>query len=313
MRIVFAGTPEFAADQLGALIQAGHNIVAVYTQPDRPSGRGKKLTPSPVKALAEQHGLKVEQPLNFKEEADRATLAAYAPDLMVVVAYGLLLPQSVLDIPTHGCINAHASILPRWRGAAPIERALEAGDSETGVTIMQMEKGLDTGPMLHTLRMPISNTITGGELREQLSPLASQGLLATIGMIQNGSLQPEIQDDSQANYAHKLNKEEALLNWRESAEVLARRVRAFNPVPGAFTVSGDQRIKVLTASWVPQLHRALPGTILQVDKSGITIACQKDALRITQVQMPGKKPSDIAQLLNGNHPFTVNHILASEL
>lgn len=312
MRIVFAGTPGFAATHLEALLKTNVEIVGVYSQPDRPAGRGKKLMASPVKQLALEHNLNVYQPLNFKEQADRDQLAALKPDLMVVVAYGLLLPQSVLDIPTFGCINSHASLLPRWRGAAPIQRAIQAGDMVSGVTIMQMEAGLDTGPMIQKVETPIMPSDTGGSLHDRLADLGSKALVQTLTKFENGPVLKEVQDDALTCYAHKLSKHEALINWQESAEVVARKIRAFNPAPMCYTLLGDSRIRVLKAQVYPHNHSALPGTVLSINNLGIIIACKENAVVLEQVTIPGKKPMMVNELLNGKHPFVENYVLASE-
>lgn len=312
MRIVFAGTPGFAATHLKALLKAGVEVVGVYTQPDRPSGRGKKLTASPVKVLATENGIEVFQPVNFKQESDREQLASLKPDLMIVVAYGLLLPQTVLDIPTHGCINSHASLLPRWRGAAPIQRAIEAGDLSSGVTVMQMEAGLDTGPMIQKIETPIMPSDTGGSLHDRLAELGSEAIVNTVRKFENGPVLKEIQDDSQTCYARKLSKEEALINWHQSAEVIIRTIRAFNPAPMCYTLLGDSRIRVLKAQLYPKSHYSIPGTVLSVNSLGIMVACKENAVVLEQVTIPGKKPMMVSDLLNGNHPFIENYVLASE-
>lgn len=312
MRIVFAGTPGFAATHLKALLKAGIEVVGVYTQPDRPSGRGKKLTASPVKVLATENGIEVFQPVNFKQESDREQLASLKPDLMIVVAYGLLLPQTVLDIPTHGCINSHASLLPRWRGAAPIQRAIEAGDLSSGVTVMQMEAGLDTGPMIQKIETPIMPSDTGGSLHDRLAELGSEAIVNTVRKFENGPVLKEIQDDSQTCYARKLSKEEALINWHQSADVIIRTIRAFNPAPMCYTLLGDSRIRVLKAQLYPKSHYSIPGTVLSVNSLGIMVACKENAVVLEQVTIPGKKPMMVSDLLNGNHPFIENYVLASE-
>jgi methionyl-tRNA formyltransferase len=312
LRIVFAGTPGFAATHLKALLKAGIDVVGVYTQPDRPSGRGKKLTASPVKVLAAENGIEVFQPVNFKQESDREQLARLKPDLMIVVAYGLLLPQTVLDIPTHGCINSHASLLPRWRGAAPIQRAIEAGDLSSGVTVMQMEAGLDTGPMIQKIETPIMPSDTGGSLHDRLAELGSQAIVNTVRKFENGPVLKEIQDDSQTCYARKLTKDEALINWHQSAEVIVQTIRAFNPAPMCYTLLGDSRIRVLKAQLYPKSHYSIPGTVLSVNSLGIIVACKENAVVLEQVTIPGKKPMMVSDLLNGNHPFIENYVLASE-
>ena len=296
MRIVFAGTPEFATQHLQALLDAGREIVAVYTQPDRPAGRGQKLMPSPVKQLALQHGIAVYQPQTLRDPAAQAELAALTPDLMVVVAYGLILPQVVLDTPRLGCINSHASLLPRWRGAAPIQRAIEAGDASSGVTVMQMEAGLDTGPMLLKVTTTITAEDTGGSLHDRLATLGSQAVVEAVTKLAAGELRGEVQDDSLATYAHKLNKDEARLDWSRPAVELERLVRAFNPWPICHSTLNGEALKVHAA----QLGegQGAPGSVLAADKSGLTVACGEGALRLTRLQLPGGKPLSFADLYN---------------
>lgn len=296
LRIVFAGTPEFAAAHLQALLQAGLNVVAVYSQPDRPAGRGHKLTPSAVKQLALQHGLPVHQPQSLRTAEAQAELAALQPDLLVVVAYGLILPQAVLDIPRLGCINSHASLLPRWRGAAPIQRAIEAGDAETGVTVMRMEAGLDTGPMLLKSRTPISAGDTGGSLHDRLAGLGPQAVLEAIDGLAAGTLQGEVQDDSLATYAHKLDKTDARIDWSRPAHELANMIRAFNPWPLAHARWQEQPLKVWAAE--VEAGRGQPGEILDCSKQGLLVACGEQALRLTRLQLPGGKPLAFADLYN---------------
>lgn len=296
LRLVFAGTPEFAAEHLKALLDTPHQIVAVYTQPDRPAGRGQKLMPSPVKQLALQHGLPVLQPPTLRDPAAQEELRALAPDLMVVVAYGLILPQVVLDIPRLGCINSHASLLPRWRGAAPIQRAVQAGDAESGVTVMQMEAGLDTGPMLLKVTTPITAGDTGGSLHDRLAQLGPQAVVQAIAGLAAGTLQDEVQDDALATYAHKLNKDEARIDWSRPADELERLVRAFNPWPICHSTLDGQPLKVLAAE--PAEGRGQPGQILDASKDGLTVACGEGALRLTRLQLPGGKPLAFADLYN---------------
>lgn len=296
MRIVFAGTPEFAAQHLEALLQAGYQVEAVYTQPDRPAGRGQKLMPSPVKQLALQHGLPVMQPATLRDAEAQHALAALQPDLMVVVAYGLILPQAVLDTPRLGCINSHASLLPRWRGAAPIQRAIEAGDSESGVTVMQMEAGLDTGPMLLKVSTPIGPSDTGGSLHDRLAALGAQAVVEAVARLQAGALPGERQDDTLATYAHKLSKDEARLDWQRPAAELERLVRAFNPWPICHSSLAGDVLKVHAARLVP--GQGEPGRILAVGKDGLTVACGTGALQLTRLQLPGGKPLDFADLYN---------------
>lgn len=297
LNIVFAGTPEFAADHLCALIEAGFNIVGVYTPPDRPAGRGKKVQPSAVKQLALQHHLPLFQPLNFKQEADQDILRELKPDLMVVVAYGLLLPKVVLDIPRLGCINVHGSLLPLWRGAAPIQRSIWAGDKESGVTIMQMDEGLDTGDMLTKSRIPINSDDTSATLYAKLAQLGPQSLIETIHNIE--SITPEKQDNDLATYAKKLSKEEALLNWNLPAEQLERNIRAFNPWPFAYFQIDQHRIKVWSAKVLNGDTNGAPGTILSADKTGIEVQTIKGSLLITNLQIPGKKAMSAQDVLNG--------------
>ncbi|MGC8113511.1 methionyl-tRNA formyltransferase [Metapseudomonas otitidis] len=296
LRLVFAGTPEFAAEHLKALLDTPHQIVAVYTQPDRPAGRGQKLMPSPVKQLALQHGLPVLQPPTLRDPAAQEELRALAPDLMVVVAYGLILPQVVLDIPRLGCINSHASLLPRWRGAAPIQRAVQAGDAESGVTVMQMEAGLDTGPMLLKVTTPITAGDTGGSLHDRLAQLGPQAVVQAIAGLAAGTLQGEVQNDALATYAHKLNKDEARIDWSRPADELERLVRAFNPWPICHSTLDGQPLKVLAAE--PAEGRGQPGQILDASKDGLTVACGEGALRLTRLQLPGGKPLAFADLYN---------------
>ncbi|WP_160285391.1 methionyl-tRNA formyltransferase [Pseudomonas knackmussii] len=296
LRIVFAGTPDFAAEHLKALLDTPHQIVAVYTQPDRPAGRGQKLMPSPVKQLAVEHGLPVLQPPTLRNEEAQAELAALQPDLMVVVAYGLILPQVVLDIPRLGCINSHASLLPRWRGAAPIQRAVEAGDAESGVTVMQMEAGLDTGPMLLKIATPISAEDTGGSLHDRLARLGPPAVIEAIAGLAAGTLQGEVQDDALATYAHKLNKEEAKLDWSLPAAELERRVRAFDPWPVCHTTLNGETLKV----WAARLGegKGEPGKILDASRDGLLVGCGEGSLLLTRVQLPGGKPLAFADLFN---------------
>lgn len=296
LRIVFAGTPEFAAEHLKALLGTPHQVIAVYTQPDRPAGRGHKLMPSPVKQLAAEHGIAVYQPATLRAPEAQAELAALQADLMVVVAYGLILPQVVLDTPRLGCINSHASLLPRWRGAAPIQRAVQAGDRESGVTVMQMEAGLDTGPMLLKVSTPIAPSDTGGSLHDRLAVLGSQAVIQAVDALAAGTLTGEVQDDSLANYAHKLNKDEARLDWSRPAVELERLVRAFNPWPVCHSSLNGEPLKVLAATLGEGSGQ--PGQILAASKDGLTVACAEGALRLTRLQLPGGKPLAFADLYN---------------
>lgn len=296
LRIVFAGTPDFAARHLQALIDSQHHIVGVYSQPDRPAGRGKKLQASQVKQLAVEHELAVFQPENFKSDEARQQLADLEADVMVVVAYGLILPQAVLDTPKFGCLNVHGSLLPRWRGAAPIQRSIWAGDGETGVTIMQMDKGLDTGAMLLKKALPISDADTSATLYEKLAEVGPVALLETLANLE--SITPEVQDNAQANYAEKLSKQEAKIDWTLDAQQLARNVRAFNPWPVAFFELEAGPVKVWQATAAESDKSATAGTILQADKQGIVVATGNGVLAISAMQLPGKKQMPVADILN---------------
>lgn len=311
MRIVFAGTPDFAAQHLAALLkQECFDVVAAYTQPDRPAGRGKKLQHSAVKTLALEHHIAVEQPLNFKESETSATLAAYQADVMVVVAYGLLLPQNVLDTPRLGCINVHGSLLPRWRGAAPIQRALWAGDSKTGITIMQMDAGLDTGAMLHKVSLPITTSDTSSSLYNKLAQLGPLALIDTLKQLEQGTLIAEAQDNAAATYAHKLSKEEGTIQWQEPADFIERCIRAFQPWPSSVFYCEQQAVKVLQAQVLKTNTTAPAGTVLAASKDGIDIQCGEGVLRLLVLQPPGKKPMACHDLLNSrSHWFRVGQQL----
>lgn len=305
MRIVFAGTPDFAVPCLAAA--ARHNeVVAVYTQPDRPAGRGRGLTASPVKQAAVARGLPVYQPLSLRDPAAQAELAALKPDLMVVVAYGLILPQAVLDIPTHGCWNVHASLLPRWRGAAPIQRAIQAGDTRSGVGLMQMEAGLDTGPVLLEQSLELAADETGGSLHDKLSAMGAQVLADGLGLLRAG-LRPlaRPQPEAGVEYAHKLDKAEARLDWRADAVVLERQVRAFNPWPVAEAPLAGERVRIHAAQAVPGVPGMPAGSVLAATKAGIDIACGNGALRLLVVQREGGKPVSAADYLNARRDLQV--------
>jgi methionyl-tRNA formyltransferase len=298
MRIVFAGTPEFAVPSLRAAAQRGE-VVAADTQPDRPAGRGRGLQASPVKLEALQRGIPVLQPETLRTELSRDALRALQPDLMVVVAYGLLLPQSILDIPKYGCWNVHASLLPRWLGAAPIQRAIEAGDAETGVCLMQMQKGLDTGPVLLSQRLPIGADETGGHLHDRLAVLGAQVLADGLGLLRAGMKPVAVpQPDAGATYAHKLDKAEAKLDWTQAADVLARKVRAYQPWPVAEAQLDGERVRIHAAEALPLAHAAVPGTVLLASREGIDVACGEGALRLTRVQREGGRPVAVADYLN---------------
>jgi len=298
MRIVFAGTPDFAVPSLRAA--ARHNeVVAVYTQPDRPAGRGRGLTPSPVKLEAVARGIPVYQPETLRTPEARGQLAALEPDLMIVVAYGLILPKKVLAIPTYGCWNVHASLLPRWRGAAPIQRAIEAGDAETGVCLMQMEAGLDTGPVLLAQHTPIGPQDTGGQLHDRLAELGAQALADGLGLLRVGlSPVPQPQPAEGVTYAHKLDKTEARLDWAQPAQVLARKVRAFVPWPVAEAMLAGERLRIHGAVAVDEAHDRPPGSLLRASREGLDVACGEGVLRLRVVQREGGKPVTAADYLN---------------
>ena len=310
LRVVFAGTPEFAAAALAAIHEAGFAVPLVLTQPDRPAGRGMKLQASPVKRYAQEHGLALAQPPSLrragKYPADAAAaldlLRATPHDVMVVAAYGLILPQEVLDLPPHGCINIHASLLPRWRGAAPIHRAIEAGDAETGITIMQMEEGLDTGPMLLAGRLPIAAADTTGTLHDKLAALGGALIVEALRKLERGALSPAPQPEAGAIYAAKITKEEAALDFTQPAPDLARKIRAFNPVPGASAMFNGVSIKLWRAEALPGTAEAEvpPGQVLAADpQEGVRIACGTGMLYVTELQKPGGKRLAAAEFLKG--------------
>ena len=298
LRLCFAGTPDFSAAHLSALIAAGHTIDAVYTQPDRPSGRGKKLQPSPVKAVAMTAGLEIRQPASLKTVEAQQELAAIAPDLLVVVAYGLILPQAVLEIPKLGCINVHASLLPRWRGAAPIERALLAGDVVSGVTIMKMDAGLDTGDMLYKQQVAIDPEDDRISLTDKICEAGKLALLHTLSHFPELSSQAQRQNDSLRTYADKLEKSESLLRWQEPAEKLHRIIRAGLGRAPAFSFINGARLQMLEASVEQTESQKTPGTILEISRHGMLIACGEACLLVTRIALPGKKPWTITDLLN---------------
>ncbi len=299
LRIIFAGTPEFAATHLGALIGSRHQLIAAYTQPDRPAGRGKKLQASPVKRLAEAASIPVYQPASLRDAGEQQTLAALGADVLVVVAYGLILPQVVLDAPRLGCLNVHASLLPRWRGAAPIQRAIEAGDTATGITLMQMDAGLDTGAMLATADCEIGQRTTAASLHDQLAHLGPPLLLEVLRDLPAYQRKAEAQNDKLATYARKILKPEAQIDWRLAAPVLDRAIRAFNPFPVCFSMLDGERVKVWQGQ--PASSTAAPeaaGTILRADRDGIRVNCGDGQLLLQTLQLPGGKPLTAEQILN---------------
>lgn len=302
LSLVFAGTPEFSVPALEALVGSRHRVLAVYTQPDRPAGRGQQVTMSAVKQCALNHQLPVEQPQTLKDPAAVERLARYQADLMIVVAYGLLLPKTVLDTPRLGCVNIHASLLPRWRGAAPIQRAIQAGDKESGVTIMQMDVGLDTGPMLLERVTPIDARETGSSLHDRLSILGAEAILEAIDAIAAGVAKPVEQPKEGATYAAKIRKEEALIDWSKSAVEIDRHVRAFNPWPIAETRWNGQQLRVWEAVPLDEKASAAPGTVIATNSDGIDVATGDGTLRLTRVQAAGRKAMPAADFLRANRP-----------
>ena len=301
MRIIFAGTPSFAATILQALIDGPHEVVAVYTQPDKPAGRGQVLHASEAKQLAEAYNILVFQEESFKTHAVQNQIAAFKPDIMVVAVYGTLLPQAVLDIPQYGCLNVHASLLPRWRGAAPIARAIATGDTETGITMMQMVAALDAGPMWEKFTLPITATDTHASLSARLAQLAAQHINDTLDKIVEGRLTAIAQDDAQSCYAVKLSKEEGLINWQLSAKEIARNVRAFNPWPVTYTHLQKQLLRIWNAEVVEGI--GMPGQILALSAAGIDIGTGSGILRLLEVQLAGKRPMSAGELVKTRHPL----------
>ena len=297
MKLIFAGTPEFSAQALRALLAAGHQVELVLTQPDRPSGRGMLLHASPVKALAEASGIAIFQPQTLRDAVAQERIKAVGAEAMIVAAYGLLLPQAVLDMPSLGCLNIHASLLPRWRGAAPIQRAILAGDTHTGVCIMQMEAGLDTGPVLLSRALPISAKETAGSLHEKLATLGAQLVVETLECL---PLTPRPQPAEGVCYAAKIDKQEAQVNWKFPASQLDRQIRAYNPYPGATACLEGNTLKLWSAKVENASSQGAPGTILAADKNGILVACGEGALRLTELQKSGGKRLPVAQFVAGS-------------
>ncbi len=303
---MFAGTPDFAASVMTAILNSPHNIIACYTQPDRPAGRGRKLTASPVKALAQEHDIPVYQPLNFKQAEDLEQLQALNADLMVVVAYGIILPKAVLETPQLGCINVHASLLPRWRGAAPIQRAIAEGDKETGVTIMQMDEGLDTGAMISKVTTPISLSDTGGSLHDRLAELGAEACVSALNALSTGNVNAEPQDNNLANYAHKLSKEEGRIQWDLPNHKVHNLIRAFNPWPVSHTEMDGKKVRLFDVALVDVAlveaetidPQNAPGTILEANKQGLTVTTGSGAIRITRMQLSGAKQLPVTDILN---------------
>lgn len=300
LRIIYAGTPEFAVPALRALVEAGHHVLAVYTQPDRPSGRGLQVRASPVKEAALALGIPVEQPTSLKDPQTIAMLAQHAPDVMVVAAYGLILPQAILALPRYGCINIHASLLPRWRGAAPIQRAIEAGDLETGITIMQMETGLDTGPMLAKIATPIDSEDTAESIHDRLAGLGAQAILDVLERISSGQIRAEPQDPTLVCYASKLTKSEAQVDWHRSSKEIVRKIQAFNPWPIADTSWGERRLKLYEARELDIPSTAPPGLVVAESREGIDVASGKGVVRILSLQLPGRRVQTAGEFINGN-------------
>ncbi len=301
LKIIYAGTPDFAVAALESLVASEHQVVAVYTQPDRPAGRGRKLQFSAVKQAALAHDLAVMQPASLRQPQDVQQLREFDADLMVVAAYGLILPTEVLQAPRLGCVNIHGSLLPRWRGAAPIQRAIQAGDRETGITLMQMDEGLDTGAMLAKASIEITHQTTAAQLHDALRQLGADLLMETLPAIAAQSLQPEVQEDALATYADKLSKQEAQIDWRKPAEQLQREVRAFNPWPVSFTRLDDMAVKIWQAENLDTLSDQPPGRVIAHQRDGIQVSCGQGVLNIQRLQFAGKKPHDAAQVLNARN------------
>jgi methionyl-tRNA formyltransferase len=299
LRIIFAGTPDFAVPALQRLLGHGFRPLAVLTQPDRPAGRGRRLQASPVKQAAEAANIPVHQPASLAGPEAEEQISVLQPDLLIVVAYGLILPPGILKVPTHGCWNIHASLLPRWRGAAPIQRAIEAGDSATGVCIMQMDEGLDTGPVLHRVTLPIGENETGGSLHDKLAETGADALLTCLEALARGAAPEPVRQTGQGiSYARKLLKSEAQISWQEPAQQLERRVRAFNSWPVAWCTINGERTRIWRAAHEKRNHDEEPGTVLKADKEGIEIATGEQILRLLELQRPGGKRISAAEYLN---------------
>lgn len=313
LKIIFAGTPEFAAIAFEALSIARHQIIAVYTQPDRASGRGLKTTASPVKESAQALNIPVYQPATLKDVQEQEILRRFNADIMVVAAYGLILPKTVLDIPRYGCLNIHASLLPRWRGAAPIHRAIMAGDKTSGITIMQMDEGLDTGDMLLKHEYVLSPDETSQTLHDHLARMGAESIVEALELLSQQKLHPEKQDDTKSTYAKKITKEEALLDFNESAEVMERKVRALQPWPVACTIFRGEYLRIGAASVLKQSHKKEPGTIVHAGRDGIDIAAGQDVLRLLKLQLPGGKMISVADFYNAQREnLSVGHLLMAD-
>lgn len=298
LTIVFAGTPEFTLPSLNVLASSQHTLKAVYTQPDRPAGRGRSVHASAVKTWAQAHQVPVYQPINFKDPQAIDELASLSPDILVVIAYGLILPPAVLALPRLGCINVHASILPRWRGASPIQQAILHGDAQTGITIMQMDKGMDTGNILTQASCPIHSHDTASQLHDRLAELATTPLLATLDALASGQLISKKQDDFLATHAPKINKEDAAINWQQPAIKIDRQIRAFNPWPIAYTHANQEILRIHQARQMPQTSTQAPGTILSIDKTGMLVATTNGTLLVERIQFPGGKAMSVGDWLN---------------
>ena len=311
LKIIFAGTPVFAEKSLASLYNSNHQIIAVYTQPDKPAGRGKKLTMSPVKQFALAHNIPVYQPKTLRDPTVQDELRALQADVMVVAAYGLILPEAVLSTPKYGCINVHGSLLPRWRGAAPVQHAILAGDQQTGITIMQMDKGLDTGDMLLKQKIDIADNETGGSLHDKLAELGASMIMKVMDLLEQQQLTPEKQDDSLANYASKIEKQHAEINWQASSDKIARMIRAYHPWPVAFTTMADTSVKIHSAKLTSEKSNAKPGTIIAQGKNGLAVATGDGVLEILSMQLPGKTTLPVKDILNSKADlFAVGKVFA---